>query len=269
MRASTAIVGAVGFFLISSAAHATTSLGSYYAPYLYVSDATLVLEQTTNYFFVGQSTLPLSNTFPGNPGASATVSGASGASVEATASASGGQLYVGGGSTYSAGAEASLLYYLEVVGPVANTPISAKVNYSIKISGNNTEKDDDGDVIAQSGSSASLAIGENGTGVFYQNATQGNYSTPLTLYSDTIYFVEMEAAAQAESNGGIALGHAYVDPNFTLGAGSNGYSILYSPGITAGVPEPSTWAMMLLGFAGLGFAGYRRARSRSVTALAA
>jgi hypothetical protein len=27
------------------------------------------------------------------------------------------------------------------------------------------------------------------------------------------------------------------------------------------VPEPSTWAMMLLGFAGLGFAGYRRARA--------
>jgi hypothetical protein len=25
------------------------------------------------------------------------------------------------------------------------------------------------------------------------------------------------------------------------------------------IPEPSTWAMMLLGFAGLGFAGYRRA----------
>jgi hypothetical protein len=27
------------------------------------------------------------------------------------------------------------------------------------------------------------------------------------------------------------------------------------------VPEPSTWAMMLLGFAALGFAGYRRARA--------
>ena len=26
------------------------------------------------------------------------------------------------------------------------------------------------------------------------------------------------------------------------------------------VPEPSTWAMVLLGFAGLGFAGYRRSR---------
>jgi hypothetical protein len=29
--------------------------------------------------------------------------------------------------------------------------------------------------------------------------------------------------------------------------------------ITA-VPEPSTWAMMLLGFAGLGFVGYRQTR---------
>jgi hypothetical protein len=27
-----------------------------------------------------------------------------------------------------------------------------------------------------------------------------------------------------------------------------------------GTPEPSTWAMMLLGFAGLGFAGYRKAQ---------
>ena len=27
------------------------------------------------------------------------------------------------------------------------------------------------------------------------------------------------------------------------------------------VPEPSTWAMMLIGFAGLGFAAYRRARA--------
>jgi hypothetical protein len=30
--------------------------------------------------------------------------------------------------------------------------------------------------------------------------------------------------------------------------------------VSSGVPEPSTWAMMLLGFAGLGYAGYCRAR---------
>ncbi len=34
------------------------------------------------------------------------------------------------------------------------------------------------------------------------------------------------------------------------------------------VPEPSTWAMMLLGFAGLGFAGYRRARAGHATVAA-
>ena len=38
--------------------------------------------------------------------------------------------------------------------------------------------------------------------------------------------------------------------------------VLYSP-----VPEPSTWAMMLLGFAGLGFAGYRRARASRAAAI--
>jgi hypothetical protein len=30
-----------------------------------------------------------------------------------------------------------------------------------------------------------------------------------------------------------------------------------------GVPEPSTWAMMLIGFAGLGFAGYLKRRPRA------
>jgi hypothetical protein len=39
-----------------------------------------------------------------------------------------------------------------------------------------------------------------------------------------------------------------------------------SPLVTPSVPEPSTWALMLLGFAGLGFAGYRKVRkSRAVS----
>ncbi|MCK1518460.1 PEPxxWA-CTERM sorting domain-containing protein [Bradyrhizobium sp. 190] len=36
---------------------------------------------------------------------------------------------------------------------------------------------------------------------------------------------------------------------------------------TAAVPEPSTWIMMLLGFAGLGFGMYRR-NARRVPAVA-
>ena len=33
-----------------------------------------------------------------------------------------------------------------------------------------------------------------------------------------------------------------------------------------GVPEPSTWAMMLAGFAGLGFVGFRRSRKQAIAA---
>jgi PEP-CTERM motif len=33
-------------------------------------------------------------------------------------------------------------------------------------------------------------------------------------------------------------------------------------GVASAVPEPATWTMMLLGFAGLGFAGYRRTSAR-------
>ena len=34
----------------------------------------------------------------------------------------------------------------------------------------------------------------------------------------------------------------------------------YTDPIASGVPEPSTWAMLLLGFAGIGFMAYRRSR---------
>jgi hypothetical protein len=42
------------------------------------------------------------------------------------------------------------------------------------------------------------------------------------------------------------------------GYGDANLSVLTSPSFTADVPEPSTWAMMLLGFAGIGFMAYRR-----------
>ena len=32
------------------------------------------------------------------------------------------------------------------------------------------------------------------------------------------------------------------------------------------VPEPATWALMLLGFAGLGYAGFRQSRTRAASA---
>jgi len=61
----------------------------------------------------------------------------------------------------------------------------------------------------------------------------------------------------------VALGALYfhtvggVDPN------SDGP---YEAIVNVSVPEPSTWAMMLLGFAGLGCAGYRSTRKRAAFA---
>jgi PEP-CTERM motif-containing protein len=37
------------------------------------------------------------------------------------------------------------------------------------------------------------------------------------------------------------------------------FTLVFSPAVS-GVPEPATWGMMLLGFAGLGFAGWRASR---------
>jgi PEP-CTERM motif len=39
---------------------------------------------------------------------------------------------------------------------------------------------------------------------------------------------------------------------------------IFETGRMSSTPEPSTWAMMLLGFAGLGFVGYRKAHGHRI-----
>jgi PEP-CTERM motif len=51
---------------------------------------------------------------------------------------------------------------------------------------------------------------------------------------------------------------------YTFGSGTDADSFTIK--VAAPVPEPSTWAMMLLGFAGLGYAGYRASRRESAAA---
>ena len=80
--------------------------------------------------------------------------------------------------------------------------------------------------------------------------------------------------------------HAVTNVDFTsavLPAGMNSIEVFYADRhqsgaslslsletsgvtITPGVPEPSTWAMLLAGFAGLGWAGYRQSRKATVAA---
>ena len=74
---------------------------------------------------------------------------------------------------------------------------------------------------------------QSGYSIFSENFTANSTSTILT-------FIDTQGAF----NAGIYLDDVSVTP--------------FTPTTTGAVPEPSTWAMMILGFAGVGFMAYRR-----------
>jgi PEP-CTERM motif len=65
---------------------------------------------------------------------------------------------------------------------------------------------------------------------------------------------------------------ATVDPTFTIDPSfSERYNLVFSEGIQNGigaVPEPSTWTLLILGFAGVGFMAYRRRKTAALVACA-
>jgi hypothetical protein len=79
---------------------------------------------------------------------------------------------------------------------------------------------------------------------------------PETVFSEIVAF--------GDGTGGIA---DLADPPTLSLTVPLGASVMSASGVfdnftaSSAVPEPATWAMMLLGFVGLGYAGYRRARA--------
>jgi hypothetical protein len=81
-------------------------------------------------------------------------------------------------------------------------------------------------------------------------------NVPLQIASNTPYLLTIQVfIGPGPGPTGDPLG-ALVDPTFSTS--ELGGSFVFSPGITTDVPEPSTWAMLLLGFAAVGFMVYRR-----------
>jgi hypothetical protein len=120
--------------------------------------------------------------------------------------------------------------------------------------------------------SGTVPAGSGGTlldGFWYTSVSPtplpaGDYVIVMTMPSGNTDYQAIEVATETTS-----APVAYVNSAFDSGS-SLAYPTLegaYAPGLfgpnftfTGGVPEPSTWAMLLIGFAGLGFAGYRTSR---------
>ena len=104
----------------------------------------------------------------------------------------------------------------------------------------------------------------NSVNLYVDNSNVGGVGAPASITIDGTAYTPTVSAISATSEeltvSGLSLtGSAItVEPN----AGVQPWIFLSEvqfDGVGGAVPEPSTWAMLLLGFTGLGFVGYRRA----------
>jgi hypothetical protein len=100
-----------------------------------------------------------------------------------------------------------------------------------------------------------------------------DHNDNIVFFPPSPVFLDFQGIAYAAGGGdynlffdisGIEGPPGYYDVDIVYGRVIDGRIETLEPLITGevrAIPEPSTWAMTLLGFAGLGYAGYRRRRS--------
>jgi hypothetical protein len=164
------------------------------------------------------------------------------------------------------GASATVDYGFQLVGPSSATPIPVTFNATIYVK---TVGAGTGSAILfiYSDPYNKLVDWEFGGGESYQTYP----GDTIDFLPNTLYVVREMTTAYGHlpyelgpydpsQDSGSA--DAYVDPTFAL---TGQYASLYhfeglpDGALAGGVLEPSTWAMLLIGFAGLGLAGVRRA----------
>jgi hypothetical protein len=101
-------------------------------------------------------------------------------------------------------------------------------------------------------------------------STLSAHFSSIALAADTRYWIELSTSTGSlewsftGANEGIGVANEF---NFFAGSVSANQAFTpYQMSIGSAVPEASTWALMLAGFAGLGFVGYRSARKSAVLA---
>ena len=209
-------------------------------------------------------------------------------SIVSGASASGLGYYVGSGS------QVELDYFIEVIGTQGFVPLNVSGMGKVSVAVSNPSEEGSiasvslrlvqNEGVADIGSFSLDTI--NGVSPIYgtdfgiglqPGFNPGNFSLQATTMVETNSLIEVQMSDSAiiEVQQGSGSAHSFIDPFFSIDpnfANADQYSILTSPGIEnvpTGVPEPSTWAMLLLGSAGLGLAAYRRTKAGSVPFVAA
>jgi hypothetical protein len=105
--------------------------------------------------------------------------------------------------------------------------------------------------------------GPNEGGPFPQSADLSNVS--FMLQSNTASYFDVNAMGDSTNNSlysAMVDPYIQIDPTFLAQYALGTFSWVFSSNVnlSSTIPEPSTWAMMLLGLAALGFAGYRKSR---------
>jgi phosphatidylinositol-3-phosphatase len=151
------------------------------------------------------------------------------------------------GQTYAANTDQEAVAlgdnFLSIVVPEIEASQAFKDNGVIVIWNDETEGDE----------TAMSTAGFDGTEIVISPLAMGNAYTNKTLYTHASDLVTLQNIFGVAGPGG-------VDGYLGGVAGANSLAGLFKPGvIPSAIPEPSTWVMMGLGFAGLaGAAGYRR-----------
>jgi hypothetical protein len=99
-----------------------------------------------------------------------------------------------------------------------------------------------------------------------------NFNAPFTIqaggpsveYGGSSITALGNTVAGVEGNGTLQFNGTYSSISWTNPVREDWYG--FTVGVQSAVPEPSTWAMMILGFAGVGFMAYRRRNSTALRA---
>lgn len=166
---------------------------------------------------------------------------------------------------FSAAVYSSLSYYVELVGPNSATdiPVFTTATGSTNCVSNCSVRLD-------------FRMRDNRGGIDVIDVKSVNVAQNAYFLPNIPYYVALYAEADSSGTLGGPYGSASatLDPMFFLDQfySDQGYHLIFSEGIgngpVGGVPELSTWAMMVLGFCGLGYMAFRRKQNGRALAAA-